>query len=205
MEPKIIESNYLWFDLEFSTLDLDRAQVLQAAVLATGPDLRPLAAPESDFVCCVRIADETALSPWVLEHLSDLVERCRSAEALPLEALEERLCAAARAASGPRAAEERDQRPVLAGNSLHNDWCIARRLFPRFADQLHYRHLDVTGWKLQWNQWYRGPVFDKDNADLVRTWYPGPAAELAGRPHDAYYDVRASVAELNFYRSQLRR
>jgi oligoribonuclease len=92
---------------------------------------------------------------------------------------------------------------VLAGNSVHNDWFLMRRFLPQFAGRLHYRLLDVSTLKIQWQDWIGQAAFDKENIDLLNEYYPDgdlPAVQS----HDALFDIKASIAELAFYRSQLR-
>ena len=102
-------------------------------------------------------------------------------------------------------AGEEKRKPVLAGNSIHCDWYLARRFLPHFIRRLHYRHLDVTALKLQWRDWFKGGEFDKARTGLTAKFFAGPAGSVRGRQHDAYYDVQASIAELNYYRKQLRK
>ena len=95
------------------------------------------------------------------------------------------------------------RRPVLAGNTVYMDMALIRRFLPGFARRLHYRLLDVSTMKILWNDWFTGPVFDKEDAGLVERYLPKSIAPLAARTHDAYYDIHASLAELNYYRLQL--
>ncbi len=95
--------------------------------------------------------------------------------------------------------------PVLAGNSIHADWFLVRKYLPKFLACLHYRHLDVSSLKLQWLQWFEGEEFDKTNVELVKQHFAEAGVALDTQPHDAYYDVIASIAELSFYRSGLMR
>ena len=92
---------------------------------------------------------------------------------------------------------------MLAGNSIHCDWLLIRRFLPELAKRLHYRHLDVTALKLLWRDRFAGPEFDKDDAGQVRAAFPDSEEPFDSRRHDAYYDVRASIAELSFYLGRL--
>ena len=72
------------------------------------------------------------------------------------------------------------ERPVLAGNSISQDRLFIDEHLPGFSNRLHYRMLDVTSWKIIFqNRW--DLTFDKKNA------------------HKAIDDVRESINELKFY------
>lgn len=202
MPPATRTSAYVWFDTEYTDLDLDRARLLQVAAMVTDAHLNRLLPPEQDIVCYVRLPDDAAISPWAREHLADVVAACRTPRAIDTPRLDLMLAEWLDRAVGPRA-EAKDARPVLAGNSIHADWFLVRKFLPEFLKRLHYRVLDVTTTKLLWQDWAGGAKFDKENAALVGEYLPGGRADVSGRPHDAYYDIQASVAELNFYRSRM--
>jgi oligoribonuclease (3'-5' exoribonuclease) len=97
------------------------------------------------------------------------------------------------------------ERPVLAGNSIYADYFLARRFLPGFLSRLSYRLFDVTTFKLEWQLHYREKKFEKlGTPEGIRTLYRG-RDPVVGDKHDAYYDVQASIAELAFYRSRLRK
>lgn len=195
-------SSYLvWFDTEYTSLDLGRARLLQVAMMITDGDLRRVGPPERDVRLAIRLPPSARLSPWVEENLKPLVERCRSAEAVTAAGADRRLAAALDEALGfpPEAVTKR---PVLAGNSVHADWWLARRFLPKFLARLHYRQMDVTALKIEWLR--RNPSFDfeKESGEIVRRHFPGALIGPDER-HDAYYDAQASAAELAFYRKNL--
>ncbi len=196
---------YLWFDTEFTTLDLERARPLQAALLITDHRLRRLLPAACDLRLPIRLPSRAFVSPWSRRHLADLLRVCRSPAAVPVEEADRRLAALTdRVAGRPQRLDSR--RPVLAGNSIHADWRIAQRFFPRFASRINYRHLDVTSLKLQWlarRQADGKDEFVKEDATLIRRLFPEAALDATVTRHDAYYDVQASIAELAFYRRKL--
>ena len=107
---------YIWFDAEFSSLDLEQASLQVAAI--TDRELRPL--DEHAVVDWIKIEAQTEVSPWVATHLSELVNRCRSAEALDVEAVD-RLLDQWVSGYFPEKQSAFEKRPILAGNSIHND------------------------------------------------------------------------------------
>jgi len=192
---------YVWFDAEFTSLELDRARLLQVAAIVTDTELNRIAPPQSDLNLCIRLEPDEQVSPWVAENLAGLVEKCRSDQAVGIDEADRRLAALLDQYCGTPC-EEMDQRPVLAGNSVHNDWFLLRRFLPMFGSRLHYRLLDVSTIKIQWQDGFGGEPFDKDNAGLLNRYFP--AGEIdAANAHDALFDIKASIAELAFYRENL--
>jgi len=194
---------YLWFDAEFTSVDLDNAEFLQVAVMATNEKLERLASPEEDINFAVRVSKDAPISDWVQKNIPEIVAASRTEDAVPIAEVDKALDAYITKFVG-NPTYDITARPLIAGNSVHNDWFIARRLLPRFIKRCHYRLLDVTAIKGQWLDHYGGSEFNKDDLDLVRQWFPGLHAPRA-RTHDAYYDVQASAAELAFLRDQLQR
>lgn len=190
---------YVWFDTEYTDLDLDTARLLQVAAIITDRSLKRVLPQADDVKLTIRLPGDALLSPWVEQNLPDLVRACRSAEAVDVEEADRRLARFVDAVAG-LPAEQENQRPVLAGNSVHEDWCLARRFLPRFAGRLHYRHLDVTALKLEWERLHHDEKFEKENPGTILQYFPEAVLPGSGRRHDAYYDVHASIAELAFYR-----
>jgi oligoribonuclease len=79
-------------------------------------------------------------------------------------------------------------RPVLAGNSIHQDRRFIRRYMPALEKRLHYRMVDVSTVK-----------------ELARRWYPQATAKQPPKKdtHRALDDIRESIDELRFYRGQI--
>lgn len=193
-------SLYAWFDTEYSSLELEKAVILQVALLITDSDLKRVLPAERDVHLTVKLPEGVEVSPWVQEHLPDLVRQCRSPAAMTIAEVDDRLCAYVSDAM-ESLVHGTDERPVLAGNSIHADWWLARRFLRHFLEHLHYRQLDVTAFKLEWKRLH-GHEFDKDEVGNVAKWFPHANVHTLEK-HDAYYDVQASIAELAFYRRHL--
>jgi len=191
-------SAYVWFDAEFTSLELDSARLLQVAAIVTDTALNRIAPPEADLDLCIRLEQNEDVSAWVAENLSGLVEKCRSKAAVQVEEADRRLAALLDQYCGTPC-EEMARRPVLAGNSVHNDWYLMRRFLPAFGSRLHYRLLDVSTVKIQWSDWGSGEAFDKENTELLNRYFPAGHIDSA-QAHDALFDIKASIAELAFYR-----
>lgn len=193
---------YVWFDTEYSSLELEKAALLQVAMRITDADLQPIDPLRRDTNVFVRLPDGVEVSPWIRENMPDIVERCRSSEAIDVAELDAQLAATVdRVVVVPGG--EYKRRPILAGNSIHADWYLATKYLPKFLGKLHYRHLDVTALKIQLQDTATGDEFDKDRAEVVAKYCPEPRIDPAAKRHDAYYDVQASIAELQYYRERL--
>lgn len=193
---------YAWFDAEFTSLDLDQARLLQVAVILTDTELNRLHPEEDDLNLCIHLEPDGEVSPWVEEHLPDLVAECRSEQAVSVEEAD---CQIAKLLDAHGASPEASMadRPVLAGNSVHNDWYLLRRFLPQFKSRLHYRLLDVSTLKIQWADWAGQLPFDKEDTTLLNRYFPGGGIDAANA-HDALFDIKASIAELAYYRANLK-
>lgn len=80
---------------------------------------------------------------------------------------------------------KKDERVVLAGNSIGNDRRFIDQYMPKFAEKLHYRMVDVSSFKEVYRETL-GLTFQKSNA------------------HRALGDIEASLAELKFYLSYVK-
>ncbi len=79
---------------------------------------------------------------------------------------------------------EKNDRAILAGNSIAQDRLFIDKYMHKLAARLHYRMLDVSAWKIVFNNKF-GIKYEKKNA------------------HRALDDIQESIAELNFYLQHL--
>lgn len=177
-----MSSLLLWLDMEMTGLEPDRDRVLEIATLVTSAQLEVVAhGPE----LVIHQPDEllAAMDAWNTSHhgASGLTQRSRESTVTDAEA-EAQTLAFINAHFGAR------DRPVLCGNSIHQDRRFIRRYMPAFDARLHYRMVDVSTIK-----------------ELVRRWYPAEidAAPVKNDGHRARDDIMESVAELRFYRERV--
>jgi oligoribonuclease len=202
IELPTVSTAYLWFDTEYSTLELAKAELLQVALVITDANLNRITSPAEDLNLYIKLDKKTKLSPWILENMPTLVSNCRSADAVSAEEADKRLAAYIdRTVTVPLGDDKK--KPILAGNSIHSDWYLLLKYLPRMYKRLHYRHLDVTTLKLQWQDHALGDKFEKDDVSLVKKYFPGLVVNGNSKLHDAYYDCQASIAELAYYRKKL--
>lgn len=199
---RIITPAYLWFDTEFTGLDTGSASLLQVAMIITDANLCRLSPPGGDVILCIKLDPAVPVSAWVAENLAGLLADCRSEKAVSVEEADRLLAQRVDEVVGPVSSDIK-RRPILAGNTIHMDAALVRRFLPEFGRRLHYRLLDVSTLKILWNDSFEGAVFDKENAASIPDNLPGGFTAPAAKAHDAYYDIHASLAEMNYYRRQL--
>lgn len=212
--PEAPPTHYAWFDTEFTSLDLDAARLIQVALVVSDIDLNPItpeSIPAGVPAGCARRNGLNVYLPlpadWEpqafhLEHMADVLARCGESSFNTSQA-DEWLSAWVDACVGTRA-DSISARPIMAGNSVHNDWFLARRDLPGFTERLHYRLMDASSFKSEWSARLGGPEgggLDKGDRSAVEAVFP--AADVAASAHDAYYDAQASLAELAWYRERL--
>jgi oligoribonuclease len=194
-------SAYVWFDAEFTSLELETARLLQVAVILTDSELKRIHPESEDLNLCIKLAEGEQVSAWVEENLSGLVSQCRGEEAVTIEEADRQIAELIDRCCKP--SDSIAGRPVLAGNSVHNDWFLMRRFLPEFNKRLHYRLLDVSTIKIQWQDWAGEEAFDKERVELLNQYCTVSDIGQANA-HDALFDIKASIAELSYYRSKLR-
>jgi len=195
-------SHLVWFDTEYTSLDLEQARLLQVAMVITDTQGRRIAAPDQDLVTAVHLPPGIPVSDFVAKECPDLLRQARQESTPAVEAVDTLLANRLDILLGPAPARIKD-RPILAGNTIHADWWMANRFLPKFLARLHYRMLDVSSLKILWLDTKAGPEFDKENLPLLQEHLPGWTLPDKPRRHDALYDVMGSIAELNFYRRRL--
>jgi oligoribonuclease len=177
-----MSSLLLWMDMEMTGLEPERERVLELATLVTSAQL--------DVIACgpelvIHQPDEVlaAMDAWNTSHhgASGLTARSRESTVTEAEA-EAQTLAFVNAHFGAR------ERPVLCGNSIHQDRRFIHRYLPALDARLHYRMIDVSSVK-----------------ELARRWYPDAidAAPVKNDQHRAREDILESVAELRFYRERI--
>jgi len=164
-------------DLEMTGLDVNEHVIIEVSALVTDWNFKTLAS----YDAVINHADGVLAqaNPWAHDQhtKSGLLERVRTEGKMEQDVVHE-LVQFIKEQFGNEPA-------VLAGNSIHNDRAFIRKWWPEVDSLLHYRMLDVSSWKLVMRGKY-GVDFEK--ADM----------------HVAADDIRASIAELEFYLAWLK-
>jgi oligoribonuclease len=171
-------TNLAWIDLEMTGLDVSEHVILQAALVVTNARLEPL--EEMCFDIWQPPQRLTNMSPFVREmHETNGLLKRSCASKLETRDAERKLL---ECITGwcPYPA-------VLCGNSIGQDRRFIDRYMPGLSAYLHYRMVDVSSLKV-----------------LMRLWYgdKGEYKKPEAGAHDALFDIRQSIAELRFYRSE---
>ena len=167
------QDRLLWVDLEMTGLDPGPDVILEIAAIVTDWDFKEY----GTFEAVVHRSDSVLknMNEWsVAQHgASGLTQRVREAK-LTSSQVENQLIAFVE--------EHFDtSKPVLlAGNSIHIDRSFIEEEWPAFNEKLHYRMLDVTAWKV---------VFE----NKFHKKFAKP------EEHRALGDIRGSIQELQYY------
>jgi len=192
---------YIWFDAEFTSINLETAKVLQVAAIATDTNLIPINEINNHINLKIRIEKNDPISPWVKENLGDLINECLSSEAIEITTADSIISQWIEGIFG-KSNDDIFKRPILAGNSVHNDWYMMRKFFPKFKNYLHYRLLDVSTLKILWKDWgFNDHQFNKECLEEINEFYLGENITKLD-PHDALFDIKASIAEMSFYKKK---
>jgi oligoribonuclease len=173
---KINQQKLFWIDLEMTGLDVNKEVIIECAALVTDFDFKVL-----DIYEAVVNQPKTYLDrmdDWNKEHhtSSGLVAKIPFGKTP--DQVEEDLINMLNK-HWPKV-EKKEDKPILAGNSIGQDRLFLDKYFYRFTEKLHYRMLDVSSWKIIFNHKY-GLKYQKKNS------------------HRALDDIQESIEELKFY------
>ena len=163
----------LWVDLEMTGLDSSRDSILEVAAIVTDWDFKILDQYEAIIHQPESVIDN--MNDWCKNQfkLNGLTEKVRSSN-LSLSQAESELIEMLNKYFN------QNQPIILAGNSVHADRAFIIRYMPKLEQRLHYRMLDVSSFKVVFQNKYH-KLFKK------------------GESHRALDDIKESIAELKFY------
>lgn len=167
------KAKLLWIDLEMTGLDPAKDRILEVAAIATDMKLDEIAR----FEAVVKVPEATIKSRmvgefWDKNHESrdSLITQNQSGK--PVKEVEQELLKFLDQYFGKEI--------YLAGNSIHQDRKFIEREMPELNRRLHYRMLDVSAWKIYF-----------ENA--LNKKFVKPEA------HRALSDIEGSIGELKWY------
>ena len=167
------KANLLWVDLEMTGLSPVKDRILEVAAIATDWQFNEIATYTGVVKVSERLIAERMVGDfWEKnpESYKALVEQNKFGK--PCAEIEQELLAFVKKNFGKTI--------YLAGNSIHQDRKFIEREWPELNEKLHYRMLDVSAWKIYFENALNYFVTKAEN-------------------HRALDDIRGSIEELKCY------
>ncbi len=167
------KASLLWIDLEMTGLDPVRDRILEIGAIATDWEFNRIA----EMTAVVKVDPKLIAERMVGEFWEKNRESyeglvAQNASGLPSAEVEKQVLAFM---------DKHFRKTIyLAGNSIHQDRKFIDREWPQVSERLHYRMLDVSAWKVYFEN-ARGVKFLKRDA------------------HRALDDINGSIEELEYY------
>ncbi len=174
--PRKSQQKLFWIDLEMTGLDVEKEVVIECAAVITDYEFRVLDAYETIVNQPQGYLDR--MDDWNREHHAKSGLTAKIPFGKTPDQVEEDLLKLL-TKHWPHI-EKKEDKPILAGNSIGQDRLFLDKYFKKFAGQLHYRMLDISSWKIIFNNKY-DLKYDKKNN------------------HRALVDIHESIEELKFY------
>ena len=169
------KAKLLWIDLEMTGLDPEQDKICEVAAIATDMELNQIATYEA----VVKVSDELMQDRmvgefWEKNSASRDALIAQNASGKPIAEVEQELLAFVNQNFSSK-------HPVyLAGNSIHQDRKFIEREMPELNKRLHYRMLDVSAWKIYFENALNKKFTKPEN-------------------HRALDDINGSIEELKWY------
>ena len=172
------KAKLLWIDLEMTGLDPEKDRICEVAAIATDMKLGEVATYEA----VVKVDDKLMKSRmvgdfWEKNHVSRDALQAQNATGKPVAEVEKELLAFID--------KYCTKEIYLAGNSIHQDRKFIEREMPTLNKKLHYRMLDVSAWKIYFENALNKKFTKPEN-------------------HRALDDINGSIEELKWYLTFLR-
>lgn len=151
-------------------------KILEAAVIVTDKELTSVITYETAVFQSPEVLEN--MNAWCKEHHAKSGLTDRVSTGIPENELDDKLCAITDAYF-------RDEPVILCGNSIAHDRKFVEMHLPKFTSKLHYRMLDVSSFKIVFQEIF-GKNYDKKNN------------------HRALADIQESIAELKYYLDYIR-
>ncbi len=184
---------FFWLDMEMTGLDVNHNVPIEVAVIVTNSKFECLDSFETAIFQSP--AELSKMDDWNQKHHSEsgLLARIPTgmsmidAEQKLLDIIDRHWLSAQNLGgqkklgdSPPSEQKAKADKPILAGNSIHQDRLFISKYFPRLHQKLHYRMLDITSWKVVMQSIFKIEFKKK-------------------KKHSALDDIHESIAELQEY------
>ena len=167
------KAKLLWLDLEMTGLDPEKDRILEVAAIATDMSLNQIATYEAVVKVEDNLMKERMVGEfWENNSASRDALQAQNQDGKPIKEVEKELL---------KFLDDHFGKEIyLAGNSIHQDRKFIEREMPELNKRLHYRMLDVSAWKIYF-----------ENAKHKKFTKP--------ENHRALDDINGSIEELKWY------
>ena len=167
------KAKLLWVDLEMTGLDPAKDRICEVAAIATDMELNEIARFEAIVKVDKKLMDERMVGDfWEKNSKSRDALKAQNEKGQPIEIVERELLSFID--------QNFDKEIYLAGNSIHQDRKFIEREMPELNKRLHYRMLDVSAWKIYFENALNKKFTKPDN-------------------HRALDDINGSIEEFKWY------
>lgn len=167
------KAKLLWIDLEMTGLDPDKDRILEVAAIATDIELDEIARYEAVVKVDEKLMKSRMVGDfWEKNHESRDALIAQNQNGKDISEVEKELINFVDKNFGKTI--------YLAGNSIHQDRKFIEREMPELNKRLHYRMLDVSAWKIYFENALDKKFIKPEN-------------------HRALDDIEGSIEELKWY------
>lgn len=181
-QRNVKQTKLLWLDLEMTGLSPENDLILEVAIIVTDWKFREIDSFEgviknNSLKLKTRLAKNAIFWDQNPESRDALIKQNKSGK--PSKVIESEII------KFIESNFKKDTPVILAGNSVHMDRRFIIKHWPDFDKKLHYRMLDVSAWKIVFENKYKFKFVKPDN-------------------HRALDDIRGSIQELQYYLARIK-
>lgn len=167
------KATLLWMDLEMTGLNPEKDKILEVAAIATDMKLNQIAKFEAVVKVDEDVIKNRMVGPfWEKNSKSRDALKAQNKTGKPVKEVERELL--------KFIGQNFDKIIYLAGNSIHQDRKFIEKEMPKLDEKLHYRMLDVSAWKIYFENALNKKFVKSEN-------------------HRALDDINGSIEELKWY------
>lgn len=167
------KAKLLWVDLEMTGLEPKKDKILEVAAIATDMELKEIATYEAVVKVSERLIKTRMVGDFWEKHKNSrdaLIKQNKNGK--PVKEVERELIDFIKQNFGNEI--------YLTGNSIHQDRKFIEKEMPTLNKMLHYRMLDVSAWKIYFENGLNKKFMKPEN-------------------HRALDDINGSIEELKWY------